>query len=557
MGFISGVYGTGGSSEGSTPTPLSSLLDSDSASTAATSRAVKALNDKIIKHNTDNTSKISDVNTQLVDNASKNITDDFINVMNPPTPLLPLQLGWRSDLYQSNSTRLQSILDNLSSLKRRKIFFPLGVYGFAKGLIVPISRVEFVGVYNDIDVRHGTQLVYHGSGDFITLGTPLEQSQYGDNLYNGIEHFTLRSLLIDHGNANTVLNNVSGTRGNRYAKGSRALVDWCGGCIVLDHTTIQHFECGVYLIQSDFNEWFHPKFLYNKCGVYIASRSDQNIWIRPDFTQNETALWVDGAVNLTLYSPNFVTNGAGSGYGDVPPVKITSGKITMYSPWIESFNLRDGETLSCFLRAGCDVGWRNDGVLQNCKIQINDVLSSVGHRNLIELNKAEVEINGIQSVTRDLDAIILKKGTEIGSVFYSLGNTNYDLAKIVKLDTGAANLYNNGTLAVYNQMRFKGTRFHFDHPTNALQSIYMESSADSQLTIKAGARNTFNGIKKMTLERGGSSPVSGDFEQGDYCKNTSPQEIGSVGSKYIVLGWVCITSGSPGVWKECRVLTGS
>lgn len=53
-----------------------------------------------------------------------------------------------------------------------------------------------------------------------------------------------------------------------------------------------------------------------------------------------------------------------------------------------------------------------------------------------------------------------------------------------------------------------------------------------------------------------TAPTGGDWTQGDYVTNSAPSELGSAGSKYVVLGWVCVASGAPGTWKECRTLTG-
>lgn len=52
-----------------------------------------------------------------------------------------------------------------------------------------------------------------------------------------------------------------------------------------------------------------------------------------------------------------------------------------------------------------------------------------------------------------------------------------------------------------------------------------------------------------------SAPTAGDYVIGDFVKNSAPTEAGTVGSKYVLLGWVC-TSSSPLAFKECRVLTG-
>lgn len=52
-------------------------------------------------------------------------------------------------------------------------------------------------------------------------------------------------------------------------------------------------------------------------------------------------------------------------------------------------------------------------------------------------------------------------------------------------------------------------------------------------------------------------PTTGDFKQGDAIRNVAPVEIGTAGSKYVVTGWICISDGNPGVWRQQRVLTGN
>jgi hypothetical protein len=54
-----------------------------------------------------------------------------------------------------------------------------------------------------------------------------------------------------------------------------------------------------------------------------------------------------------------------------------------------------------------------------------------------------------------------------------------------------------------------------------------------------------------------SAPTVGNWKQGDYIKNTAVSELGVALSKYVVLGWVCTASGTPGTWLQCRALTGN
>ncbi len=54
-----------------------------------------------------------------------------------------------------------------------------------------------------------------------------------------------------------------------------------------------------------------------------------------------------------------------------------------------------------------------------------------------------------------------------------------------------------------------------------------------------------------------SAPTTGTYAQGDFIRNSTPSEAGTAPNKYVVLGWVCSVSGTPGTWLQCRVLTGN
>jgi hypothetical protein len=47
------------------------------------------------------------------------------------------------------------------------------------------------------------------------------------------------------------------------------------------------------------------------------------------------------------------------------------------------------------------------------------------------------------------------------------------------------------------------------------------------------------------------------YAQGDFLRNSTPTELGSAGSKYVITGWLCVASGAPGTWVESRALTGN
>lgn len=53
------------------------------------------------------------------------------------------------------------------------------------------------------------------------------------------------------------------------------------------------------------------------------------------------------------------------------------------------------------------------------------------------------------------------------------------------------------------------------------------------------------------------APTAGTFQVADKIWNSSPSELGSGGSKYIIIGWICSVAGTPGTWLQMRVLTGN
>lgn len=72
--------------------------------------------------------------------------------------------------------------------------------------------------------------------------------------------------------------------------------------------------------------------------------------------------------------------------------------------------------------------------------------------------------------------------------------------------------------------------------------------------ISEGVGSAFHGART-------SVPATGTWSQGDFVKKSNPVEAGVAGSKYIITGWVRVTSGTGNTlntdWFEARVLTGN
>ena len=54
-----------------------------------------------------------------------------------------------------------------------------------------------------------------------------------------------------------------------------------------------------------------------------------------------------------------------------------------------------------------------------------------------------------------------------------------------------------------------------------------------------------------------AAPTTGQFNQGDFVRNSAPTELGTAGSKYVLRGWTCTVPGTPGTFVQCRELTGN
>ncbi|WP_276353959.1 hypothetical protein [Cohnella caldifontis] len=76
------------------------------------------------------------------------------------------------------------------------------------------------------------------------------------------------------------------------------------------------------------------------------------------------------------------------------------------------------------------------------------------------------------------------------------------------------------------------------------------ATLEADLLVQGGLKTTYASAK----------PTSGSYNQGDYVRNAKPVKSGNRGSRYVVKGWIRLTTGSNHVlntdWAEDRSLTG-
>ena len=65
------------------------------------------------------------------------------------------------------------------------------------------------------------------------------------------------------------------------------------------------------------------------------------------------------------------------------------------------------------------------------------------------------------------------------------------------------------------------------------------------------------GFFSPKLNTATAAPTTGTWAVGDFIANEAPAELGTASSKYVIEGWTCIVSGTPGTFVEKRFLTGA
>lgn len=84
------------------------------------------------------------------------------------------------------------------------------------------------------------------------------------------------------------------------------------------------------------------------------------------------------------------------------------------------------------------------------------------------------------------------------------------------------------------------------------QSLYQVLKAIA-VKVNQIASGTFAGRDNQST----AAPTTGSYAQGDEVLNSNPTELGTAGAKYVIRGWVCTVSGTPGTWVQQRFLTGN
>ena len=92
-------------------------------------------------------------------------------------------------------------------------------------------------------------------------------------------------------------------------------------------------------------------------------------------------------------------------------------------------------------------------------------------------------------------------------------------------------------------------------PVEYQRSKFIEILSGVDTKVNALAEGRLQGRHYTGTETPSSSAILAAV--GDIVWNSNTTVQGTVTAQYILTGWVCTTAGTPGVWRDMRVLTGT
>jgi len=98
---------------------------------------------------------------------------------------------------------------------------------------------------------------------------------------------------------------------------------------------------------------------------------------------------------------------------------------------------------------------------------------------------------------------------------------------------------------------------------NSTPKVPFEYQRSKFIEILAGIDNKVNTLAEGRLQgrhyTGTETPSSSAIPAavGDIVWNSNVTVQGTVAAQYVLIGWACTASGTPGVWRDMRLLTGT
>jgi len=485
--------------------------------------------------------------------------------------------GAVGDGVTDDTTAIQAAHD---ATQGQTLFFPKGKYLISSSITNTATMNHWLGEYGGRDHEGGTELSFSGTGGVFENGTD-NGFNWGGSYFDGPQDQFFENLWFSHSAPDTTLNyDVA----QKYKAGASGIRDWRGGGIKLRNIGFERFEYNFFGVQSDINRFYDITSLYSKYGIYLGPRTDQ-------FTMHDLySFSCDHAITIDTQATdskivNPVIVGCGSATDHAILIKQGAGFVVIENPWLEHLSGYSGTDQIAFIGIGTEAGYSLSpyttdsvkGVRITNPFAYTTAASTAYHtKYLAEIGKGlDVHIYDPQTEQgsgENLDYFIaFQSGTAyLGSDTYVKFRVHNDFASKVYINNGTGTpdimyeLWGAGAnkLVSTNGRLFlnkAGAAAGADELQIGQEGIVGGISMEITNAPSSGQTNRF--LLRQAFQQKTAMPTSGNYEIGDFVMNITPAETGTAGSKYIILGWSRVTTGSGNVlntdWFEMRCLTGN
>ncbi|HBK4953812.1 TPA: hypothetical protein SBQ34_000238 [Raoultella ornithinolytica] len=517
---------------------------------------------------------------------------NYIHVFNVPTRPFAYYLA-------NNAGNVMAAIREAAASGESVIFEAGQTYDIAENDIPFAQRTEFngpdggyvnfnitnsVGTYGTFDLRTSNSLSGGRFNRFrnIRFRYPNQVTTLTDTITEPVEYppifhggaFESRFECLDVGNAYYAFRLGGIVNGVDSGSSSRVVLDQIIGAPlyiglsltqVLDVPVIQNIRWNYNYVAGSTSPYNYDitlkQWMHDKAAAFRFGRID----------------WAT-IINLFAYGYYYTNLIQAWGYtGSADRLKFVgcTADHSVYPVYAQNFTNRldfslcgfTGDVGSEFSRIAPNICYINNVSDVNAVVSFNECTFNNFSGSVIRTNGTRVELNGgrIWGFGYDSSAALIRNAIELtASTTVKINNTKIDASAgsytrcVSDGGHGNSELYLSGTAeltgATYESYRWDGG-VDGGNKEYISQRVKIEGA-----TTSVNIRGVVSFYRQKYQYPSVSIPVSGTFQAGDEVKNMSPTIQGASGSRYVIKGWLRVTTGSSHVlntdWVALKQLTG-
>ncbi len=452
-----------------------------------------------------------------------------------------VDFGAKGDGDADDTVAIQAAIDGSTG---RILRWPKGEYKITSTLRISTRSNHWVGDFSNNASVNGTQITFWGTGPCVQIGVDNGHAWSASD-YDGPQDQVFDSLYFAPGSVDSPLAGT-GAAGNFYKAGAYGIWDWRGGSIFIKNCGFQQFEASFVGINSDFTRFDHCRSNYSPYGIYLGPLSDQVTILDLDSFLCDRCVTIDGAHQTRIIACDFEFSG--TNVASTIEVRLGSSGTSIEYSWFErSGGGYQGTDAQSFFSIGEVSGYGPGG----------SISSPGGAPNLTLVHGVAIRdahfftvLPGVPSHTKFMATVGTARQVLIDhpQEYGSSALANFD--RLVCVQVGSA------PIADDTQVEIRGVGSHFLPTTKLFQNLGAGAPvftsltngtfgavlyANNSIALQASTVLISNSVTGTGTRA--SAPGSGSHVVGEIVFNSDPIASGFI-------GWVCVTSGTPGTWKS-------